>query len=100
MLGSVSYDEVISRLLALPLVKELQFTFAVTLRIWSSNGTKFKTEENLGPLPPLYLLQDENSFRHKLKERHAKAVKDDDAEVKTGIWDDATTGAMGDEFIP
>ena len=39
-------------------------------------------------------MRDETSFRHKLKERHTKAVKDDDAEVETGIWDDATARVM------
>ena len=98
ILASVSDDEVISRLLDLPPVKALQFALAVTLRIWSSNGTKFKAEENFGPLPPLYSFRDETSLRHKLKERHIKAVKYDDAAVETGIWDEATAGVMGEKF--
>ena len=51
MLDSVSYVEVISSFLALPLVKALQFALAVTLRIGSSNITKLKVEDNSGPLP-------------------------------------------------
>ena len=90
VLNSVSDDEVMSRFLELPPVKALQFFLAVTLRIGSSNGTKFKADFNFVPLPPVYLLRDETSFRQKLNERHTKAVKDDDAEVETGIWDDAT----------
>ena len=89
MLASVSDDKVISRLLALPLVKALQFALAVTLIIGYSNGTKFKTEGKFVPLPPSYLLRDETSFRHKLTEIHTKAAKDDDAAVETGIWDKA-----------
>ena len=54
VLASVSNDEVISRLLALPPLKEIQFALAVTLRIGSSNGTKLKAEKNFGPMPPLY----------------------------------------------
>ena len=54
ILASVSDDEVISRLLDLPPVKALQFALAVTLRIWSSNGTKFKAKENFGHMPPIY----------------------------------------------
>ena len=41
---SVSDDMVIIRLLVLSPVKALQFALAVTLRIESSNGTKFKAE--------------------------------------------------------
>ena len=81
MLASVSYGDMMSRFLALPLVKELQFTLAITLRIGSINGTKLKVEYNFGPLSPLYLFQDETSLRHKLKYRHTKSVKDDDVEV-------------------
>ena len=44
------------------------------------------------------MLQDKNSLRHKLNERHTKAVKDNDAEVETGIWDNATSGVMGEDF--
>ena len=44
------------------------------------------------------MLRDETSFRHKLKGRHTKSAKDDDAEVKTVIWDSATSGVMGEEF--
>ena len=67
MLASFSDDEVISRLLALPPVKALQFYLAATIIIGSSNGTKFKSEEKIVLLPPLYSLQDETSFCHKLK---------------------------------
>ena len=49
----------ISKILDLPPAKALQFALAVTLRIGYSNGTKFKAEENFGPLIPLYLLRDE-----------------------------------------
>ena len=76
-------------------MKALQFPLAITLIIGSSNINKFKAEENFGPLPHLYSLQDETSSCHKLKDSHTKAVKDDDAEVETGIWDDATAGIMG-----
>ena len=80
----------ISRLLALPLVKALKFALSVTLRIGSSNSNKLKVDKNCGPLPPAYSLYDGTLFRNKLKESHTKAVKYYDAEVKTGIWYDAT----------
>ena len=80
--------------LVLPPAKSLQFDLVVTLRIGYSNGTKLKAEDKFGPLPLLYSLRDDTSFRHKLKERHTKAVKDDDPEVETGIWDDATARVM------
>ena len=80
-------------------MKALQFTLVEKLRIGSSNGTKFKLEENFGPLPTSYLLRDETSFRNKLKERHNKADKDDDAAVETGIWDEAPARVMGEKFI-
>ena len=53
MLHSVSYVELISSFLALPLVKAIKFYFVVTLRIGYSNGTKLKVEDNVGPLPSL-----------------------------------------------
>ena len=99
MLASVSDDEVISRLLALTPEKALQFDLAVTTIIGSSNGTKFKAEENFGTLPPLYSLRDETSFRYKLKERHTKSVKYDETAVETGIWDKATDGVMGESYL-
>ena len=40
----------------------------------------------------------DTSFHHKLKESHTKVVKDDDTEVETGIWDNATAGVMGEEL--
>ena len=95
----VSDYKVISRLLALPPMKALQFALTVTLNIGSSNGNKFKAEENFGPLPHSYLLRDETSFRHKLKGRQTKAAKDDDAAVETKIWDEATARVMGEKFI-
>ena len=52
-LASVSYGEVMSRLLELPPVKALQFYLALTLKIGSSNGTNLKAEKDFGPLPPL-----------------------------------------------
>ena len=67
----------------------------VTLRIGSINETKLEVEDNFGPLPPIYLLRYETSCRHKLKERHTKTVKDDDAEVETVIWDNTTAEIMG-----
>ena len=88
----------ISRLLALPLVKALKFALSVTLRIGSSNGTNFKAEGNFGPLPPSYSLRDETSSRNKLKERHTRTAKDDDIEVETGIWDKAMARVMGETF--
>ena len=98
MFALVSDDEVISSLFVIPPVKALRSALVVTLRIGSSNGTKFKADFNFVPLPPVYLLRDETSFRQKLNERHTKAVKDDDAEVETVIWDDAMAGVMGEEF--
>ena len=44
-------------------------------------------------------MQGETSFFHKLKESHTKAIKDYDTEAKNGIWDNATAGVMGKEFI-
>ena len=98
VLASNSDNEVISRILEIPPVKALQSALAVTLRIGSSNGTKINAYENIGPLPPLYLLRVETSFCRKLKESHTKAVKDDDADIETRIWDDATAGVIGEEF--
>ena len=46
VLASVSYGEVISRFLALPPVKELQFYLAVTIIIGPINETKLKAEDN------------------------------------------------------
>ena len=54
MLDSASDGEVMSRFLAIPLVKALQFSLSVTLGIGSSNGTNIKAEENFGPMPPIY----------------------------------------------
>ena len=51
-LDSESYGEVMSRLLALPTVKSLQFYFVVTLVIGSSSGTDIKAEDNFGLLRP------------------------------------------------
>ena len=98
-LASDSYDEVLSRFLALPLFKALQFSLAVALIIFSGNGNKLKADENFGPLPPLYLLWGENSFCHKLNDRHTKAVKDNNTGVETGIWDNAAAEVMGKDFI-
>ena len=95
VLASVSNDDVMSRFLALPPVKSLQFVFAVTLIIGSSNGNKLKADENFGTLTPVYLLWGETSSHHKLKKRHTKSVKDDDSEVETGIWYDVKAGVMG-----
>ena len=53
VLASLSDDDVMSRLLELPLVKALQFSLAVTIRIGCSNGTKVKADENILPLPPV-----------------------------------------------
>ena len=85
MLASDSDGEFIGRFLVLPPVKAIQFALAETQVIGSSNGNKLKVEDNFGPLPPLKSLRDETSFCHELKERHTKAVKDDDTEVETGI---------------
>ena len=41
----------------------------------------------------------ETSFHHNLKGRNTKKIKDDDAEVETGIWDNAIARIMGEEFI-
>ena len=54
VLDSASDGEVMSRFLAIPLVKALQFSLSVTLGIGSSNGTNIKAEENFGPMPPIY----------------------------------------------
>ena len=67
MFALVSDDEVISSLFVIPPVKALRSALVVTLRIGSSNETKFKAEEKFGHLLPLYLLRDETSFCHKLK---------------------------------
>ena len=85
--------------LVLPLVKAPQFALAVALGIGSSTGTKLKSEENVGPLPPLYLLQDGTSFLHDIKERQNKAVKDYGTEVESRIWDNASAVVMGGGFI-
>ena len=53
VLSSVSDGEVMSRFLALSPVKTIEFSLAVTLGIGSSNGTKLKVEDNVGPLPSL-----------------------------------------------
>ena len=42
-----------SMLLALNLVKGLQFALVVSLRVGSSNGTKLKVDDNFGQLPPI-----------------------------------------------
>ena len=52
-LDSDSDDEVISRFLALPMVKAPQFSLVVTLGSDSNNGTKLKAEEKYGLLHPL-----------------------------------------------
>ena len=54
MFASVSDDEVISSLFVIPPVKALRSALVVTLRIGSSNGTKFKAKENFGHMPPIY----------------------------------------------
>ena len=63
-------------------MKALQFALAVTLRIGSSNSTKFKAEENFGPLTPSYSLQDETTFHHKLEEKYTKTANYDNAVVE------------------
>ena len=45
------------------------------------------------------MLRDETSFCHKLKESHTNAFKYDDTKVETGIWDNAKTRVLGEEFI-
>ena len=79
-------------------MKALQFALAVTLIIGSSNRTKLKAEDNFGPLPHIYSLQNDTSFCHKLNERTTKSAKDDVTEVETGIWYNATAGLIGEEF--
>ena len=98
VLDSVSDDKLISRILALPPVKALQFSLAVTLRIGSINGSEFKAEENFVHISPSYLLRDETLFRHQLKYRHTKESKYDDAAVEIGIWDKVKARVMGDKF--
>ena len=43
----------------------------------------------LAPLPPVYTLRYENIFMLNLQPRHTKAVKSDNAEVETAIWNNA-----------
>ena len=74
--------------LRLPPVNDLQFTLELVLGI----GRTFCSGHNnngLISLPPAYTLRNENSFRLNLKSRHTKAVKADDVEIETSIWNDA-----------
>ena len=95
VLASFSYGEVMSMFLALLPARTLLFYLAVTLIIGSINDTKLKVENRFGPLPPLYLLWDETSFCHKLKERYTKTVKDYEKAFETDIWDNVTSGVAG-----
>ena len=53
VLASVSDGEVMSRFLAIPQMKAIQFALAVTLIISYSNENKLKMKDNFGPLTPL-----------------------------------------------
>ena len=67
VLASYSDSKMMSRLLDLPLVKEPQFSLAVTLVIGSIHGTKLKAEDNFGQMPHIYKLWDDTSFHNELK---------------------------------
>ena len=71
--------------LKLPPVKAFYFYLAVGLGI----GITVSPSQNnncLTPIPPVYTLRYENLFRLNLQERNTKAVKDENAEVVTAIW--------------
>ena len=53
----------------------------------------------LTTLPPCYTLRDENIFRINLQAIHTKAVKPDDAEVETSIWNDAAAEVFWGGYI-
>ena len=75
--------------LRLPPFKDLQFALEVGLGI----GRTFRSSHNnngLTPLPPVYTLRDENSFRINLQYIHKKAVNADDAEIETAVWNYAS----------
>ena len=69
-------------------VKDLQFALVVVLCIGRTVRPSQKNN-SIAPLPPVYTFRDENLFRVNLQARHTKAVKSDDAEVKTAIWNEA-----------
>ena len=62
------------------------------MEIGSNNVTKLKAEDKFVLPNPIYQFQDETSFHKELKEKHTKAVKNDDAEVESRIWDNAQPG--------
>ena len=74
--------------LKLPPVKVFQFALAVEL---GNERTSSPSQNNTGltTLPPVYKMRDDNLFMLNLKAIHTKAVKSDDAEVKTSIWNEA-----------
>ena len=74
--------------LKLPHVKALQFALEVGLVIGRTISPS-QNNNGLTPLPPVYILRDENLFRINLQVRHIKAVKDDDVEVETDIWSES-----------
>ena len=74
--------------LRLPPVKDLQFALAVGLE-FGRTINPIQKNNGLTPLPTIYTLRDENLFRLNLQAIHTKAVKADDAELATAIWNDS-----------
>ena len=84
--------------LRLPHVKALQFSLAVLLGI----GRTFRSIQNntsLMPLPPVYTLRGENSFRLNLQSRHTKVFKENDAEIETDIWNDTADEVFQEGYM-
>ena len=48
-----------------------------------------QNNNGLTPLPPVYTFRDDNLFMLNLQDIHTKAVKVDDAEIYTAIWNGA-----------
>ena len=74
-------------------VKDFQFALAVEL---GNERTSSPSQNNTGltTLPPVYKMRDDNLFMLNLKAIHTKAVKSDDAEVETAIWNGAAAGVL------
>ena len=84
-------------LLRLTVVNDLQFSLEVGLGIWRT----FRSSQNniaLILLPPIYTLRYENFFRINLKSIHTKSVKADDVEIETAICDNADAEVFPDHL--
>ena len=51
------------------------------------------------PIPPVYTLRGDNSFKLNLQFRHTKAVQSDYVEIETDIWNDAADEVFQEGYM-